>query len=56
MYGKKREIGNKWCKIMTVYSKEMKTTRRGVEDTIKENRKNLCSYRGKRLKKMDGKY
>jgi hypothetical protein len=32
------QIGNKWCKIMTVYSKEMKTTRRGVEDTIKEIR------------------
>jgi hypothetical protein len=30
-------IGNKWCKIMRVYSKEMKSTRRGVEDTIKEN-------------------
>jgi hypothetical protein len=25
-------------KIMTIYSKEMKTTIRGVEDTIKENR------------------
>jgi hypothetical protein len=32
------QIGNKWYKIMIIYSKEMKTTRRGVEDTIKENR------------------
>jgi hypothetical protein len=31
-------IGNKWWKIMTIYSKEMKTTRTGVEDTITENR------------------
>jgi hypothetical protein len=28
----------KWWKIMTRYSKEIKTTRRGVEDAIKENR------------------
>jgi hypothetical protein len=27
-----------WGKIMTTYSKETKTTRRGVEDTVKENR------------------
>jgi hypothetical protein len=26
--------GNKWWKIMTIYSKEMKTTRRFVEDAI----------------------
>jgi hypothetical protein len=32
-------IGNKWWKIMTIiYSKEMKTTIRSVEDTIEENR------------------
>jgi hypothetical protein len=31
-------IGNKSWKIMTIYSKDMKTTRRGVEDTRKENR------------------
>jgi hypothetical protein len=28
-------IGTKWW---TIYSKKMKTTRRGIEDTIKENR------------------
>jgi hypothetical protein len=31
------QIGNKWWKLMTKYSKEMKTRRRGVEDTIKKN-------------------
>jgi hypothetical protein len=31
-------IGNKWWKTMTIYRKEMKTTARGVEETIKENR------------------
>jgi hypothetical protein len=31
------QIGNRWWKLMTKYSKEMKTTRRGVEDTIKQN-------------------
>jgi hypothetical protein len=30
-------IGNKWWKIMTMYSKEVKTTRRPVENAIKEN-------------------
>jgi hypothetical protein len=30
------QIGSKWWKIMTIYSKEMKTTRRGVEYTIKK--------------------
>jgi hypothetical protein len=38
-------IGNKWWKILTTYSKEMKTTRRGVEDTIKEN-KEECMLMG----------
>jgi hypothetical protein len=32
------QIGNKWWKIMTIYSKDMKTTRRSVQDTMKENR------------------
>jgi hypothetical protein len=35
---RKVPIGNKWWKIMTIYSKEMKTTRRRVEDAMKENR------------------
>jgi hypothetical protein len=30
--------GNKWWKIMTIYIKEMKTTRRCVEDAMKENK------------------
>jgi hypothetical protein len=29
--------GNKWWKIMTIYSKDMKTTRRLVEDAVKGN-------------------
>jgi hypothetical protein len=38
MYGKK--IGNKWWKIMPIYSKEMKQQEEiGIEDTIKENRR-----------------
>jgi hypothetical protein len=36
--GRKVHIGNKWWKIMTIYSKEVKTTRRRVEDPMKENR------------------
>jgi hypothetical protein len=35
---RKVHIGSKWCRIMTIYSKEMKTTRRRVEDAMKENR------------------
>jgi hypothetical protein len=35
----------KWWKIMTRYSKEIKTTRRGVEDAIKEN-KEECMLMG----------
>jgi hypothetical protein len=35
---RKVHIGNKWWKIMTIYSKEMKTTRRRVEDAMEENR------------------
>jgi hypothetical protein len=38
-------IGNKWQKIMTIYSKEMKMTIRGVEDTIKGNRED-CTLLG----------
>jgi hypothetical protein len=33
---RKVHIGNKWWNIMTIYSKEMKTTRRRVEDAMKE--------------------
>jgi hypothetical protein len=36
--GRNVHIGNKWWKIMTIYSKEMKTTIRRVEDTMKDNR------------------
>jgi hypothetical protein len=33
------QIGNEWWTIMTIYSKEMKTTIIiGVEDAMKENR------------------
>jgi hypothetical protein len=35
---RKVHMGNKWWKIMTIYNKEMKTTRRHVEDAMKENR------------------
>jgi hypothetical protein len=35
---RKVHIANKWWKIMTIYSKEIKTTRRRVEDAMKENR------------------
>jgi hypothetical protein len=31
-------IGNEWWKILTVYSKEMRTTTRRVENTIKKDR------------------
>jgi protein subunit release factor B len=40
-------IGNKWWKIMTIYSKEMKTTRTGVEDTITEK----CMLMGRDFKR-----
>jgi hypothetical protein len=36
---RKVHIGKKWLKIKTIYNKEMKTTRRVVEGTRKENRK-----------------
>jgi hypothetical protein len=32
---RKVRIGSKWWKIMTIYSKEMKTSRRRVEDAMK---------------------
>jgi hypothetical protein len=38
MHRKKNHIGNKWWKIMTIYCKEMKTTRRRIEGAIKESR------------------
>jgi hypothetical protein len=39
-------MDNKWCKMMTIYRKEIKTTIRGVEDTIKENREECMLMRG----------
>jgi hypothetical protein len=42
---RKVHIGNKWWKIMTIYSKEMKTRRR-VEDARKENRENCMLLGG----------
>jgi hypothetical protein len=33
---RKVHIGNKWWKIMTIYNKGMKITRRRVEDAMKE--------------------
>jgi hypothetical protein len=43
---RKLHISNKWWKIMTIYSKEMKKTRRRVEDAMKETGKNVCSWEG----------
>jgi hypothetical protein len=43
---RKVHIGNKWWKIMTIYSKEMKTTRRRVEDAMKENREDCILLGG----------
>jgi hypothetical protein len=40
--------GNKWWKIMTIYSKEVKTRRRRVEDAMKENRE-ICMLIGRGL-------
>jgi hypothetical protein len=53
-------IGNKWWKIMTIYSKEMKTTIRGVEDNNKRKQRRLYALgrglqrenRRKRSKKL----
>jgi hypothetical protein len=49
---RKVHIGNKWWKIMTIYSKEVKTTRRRVEDPMKENREDRIllggDYNGRR--------
>jgi hypothetical protein len=42
---RKVHIGNKWWKIMTKYSKEMKTTRGRIEDAMKENREE-CLFMG----------
>jgi hypothetical protein len=44
---RKVHIGNKWWKIMTIYSKEMKTTRRRVQDAMKENRADRIFLGGK---------
>jgi endonuclease/exonuclease/phosphatase family metal-dependent hydrolase len=38
MHGKKLYVGNEWWKIITVYSKEMRTTTRRVENTVKKDR------------------
>jgi hypothetical protein len=43
---RKVHIGNKWWKIMTIYSKKMKTTRRRVEDVMKENREEFMLMGG----------
>jgi hypothetical protein len=45
MYGKKR-ISNKWWKLTTIHSKEMKETIRGVEGTMKENREKCMLLEG----------
>jgi hypothetical protein len=39
-------ISNKWWKIMKICCKEMKTTRRRVEDALKENREECLFTRG----------
>jgi hypothetical protein len=39
-------MSNKWWKIMTMNSKEMKTTRRLVEDAMKENREDCILLGG----------
>jgi hypothetical protein len=56
MHGKKVHIGNKWWKIMTIYSKEMKTRRRRVEDAMKKNREvySCEGNKGKRNMKLGG--
>jgi hypothetical protein len=43
---RKVHIGNKWWKIMTIYSKERKKTPRRVEDAMKENREDRILLRG----------
>jgi hypothetical protein len=43
---RKVHIGNKWWKIMTIFSKEMKTIRRRVQDAMKENREDCILLRG----------
>jgi hypothetical protein len=43
---RKVHIGNKWWKRITIYSKEMKTTRRRVDDAMKENRENCILLEG----------
>jgi hypothetical protein len=42
----KVHIGNKWWKIMITYNKEIKTTRRRVEDAMKENREDCILLGG----------
>jgi hypothetical protein len=39
-------MDNKCWEMMTIYRKEIKTTIRGVEDTIKENREECMLMRG----------
>jgi hypothetical protein len=43
---RKVHVSNKSWKIMTVYSKEVKTTRRRVQDAMKENRKECMFMEG----------
>jgi hypothetical protein len=47
---RKVNIGNKWWKIMTIYSKEVKTIRTRVEDAMKENREE-CKLIGRGLQR-----
>jgi hypothetical protein len=42
----KVHIGNKWWKILTIYSKEMKITTRRVENAMKENRQDCILLGG----------
>jgi hypothetical protein len=46
--------GNKWWKIMVIYSKEVKTTRRRVENGMKENREGNRRKRSKKLGREEG--
>jgi hypothetical protein len=44
---RKVHIGSKWCRIMTIYSKEMKTTRRRVEDAnIRKQERSYILWEG----------
>jgi hypothetical protein len=51
----KVHIGNKWWKIMKICSKEVKTTRRRVEDPMKENREECMLMRGENKRRRSKK-